>query len=130
MQKLGTQRRKQNGKPPLPVRAKAALDKRVKDIGAALQPRLREGKTALWRAAAKSGIEPAVLRRYAMYMARLVFGFLMGMARLPQNLHPFGLAAICSFSEAKSVLFTYAGVALSCLFAGNGALSDFILYFL
>ena len=98
MQKLGTQRRKQNGKPPLPVRAKAALDKRAKDIGAVLLPRLRDGKTTLWRAAAKSGIEPAVLRRYAMYMARLVFGFLMGIARLPQNLHPFGIAAICSFT--------------------------------
>lgn len=130
MQKVGTQRRKQNGKPPLYVRFKEAFGKHTEKLGAFLVPALRKGKTAVLKAAAKSGIEPAILRGYAMCMVRLAFGFLMGYAKLPQNIRPFGIAAVCAFSEEKSVLFTYIGAALSCLFAGNGALPGFILYFL
>ena len=54
----------------------------------------------------------------------------MGIARMPQVIRPFGMAAICSFSDKNKVLCAYAGVAASCLVYGKDSLVSFIIYFM
>ena len=117
-------------KNPLSGRLVQALGKSAQKLGAVITPTLRRGKDALLHAAAKSGMPPEVLRRYALYALRVFFGFFMGYARFPQAIRPFGIASICAFSDEKSVLFVYIGAALSCFFDRQSALSGFILYFL
>ena len=129
MQQVETKQPKP-AKKSLPSRVAQALGKNAQRLSASVTPVLRRGKNALLHAAAKSGLPPEVLRRYALYALRIFFGFFMGYARFPQGIRPFGIASICAFSEEKSVLFVYIGAALSCFFDRQSALSGFILYFL
>ncbi len=76
-----------------------------------------------------TGADSEKLQRYAILFVRVLFGFLMGIARLPQGIYPLGISALCSFSDRESVFFTYVGVAASCLMANGTAVSDFIIYF-
>lgn len=73
---------------------------------------------------------PELLREYSLLAVCVVFGFLMGIAKLPQEIRPFGIAAVCALSNKKKALCVYMGVAASCIGYGNDALSSFIIYFM
>lgn len=70
------------------------------------------------------------LKTYTKCAVYAVFGFLMSVTSLPQNIKPLGISAVCANSDKNSVLFTYIGAALGCITYGNEALSSFIIYFM
>lgn len=70
------------------------------------------------------------LKEYSVLALTSVLGFLLATAKLPQNIYPFGIAAMVAFSDKKKTLFVYAGAALACVTYGNSALSSFIIYFM
>lgn len=101
----------------------------IKILEKTVLPTMRRLRKRLASAASAHGVDRARARLLAEGFLKVMFGFLMGTARLPQSVRPLGLAAVCSFADAKSVLCVYAGVALSCLFAGLGGLPYFVLTF-
>lgn len=80
---------------------------------------------------AKQNIKSSeLLKEYSILAATSVFGFLMGIAQMPQVIRPLGISALCSFSDKNKALCAYAGVSAACLTYGNDALVSFIIYFM
>ncbi len=107
----------------------------LKDIRSAklvekrLLPLLRRTRAKLHALACSYGVDQLRAQQYAKRLIKVLFGFLMGLARFPQGIQPLGLAVSCSFADADSVLCVYWGVALSSFFSGLRGLSTFVLYF-
>ena len=112
-----------------PKRLWTAVRERIAQYGRRAVPAVKRLAGAAQKTAQRTGLDFARFREYAFRMVQVAFGFLMGIARLPQGIHPFGIAALCAFSDAKSVLFAYIGAALSCATYNSSALSTFIIYF-
>lgn len=70
------------------------------------------------------------LKEYSVCTVYIIFGFLMGIAVLPQGIRPLGIAAMCAASDKKSALFTYIGCAFSCVTYGGDAMWIFVIYFM
>lgn len=94
-----------------------------------LLPLLRRTWSRLRVLACSHGVDKLRVQQYAKRLIKVLFGFLMGLARFPQGIQPLGIAASCSFADADSVLCVYLGVALSSFFGGMRGLSTFVLYF-
>ncbi len=118
----------QNNKPST-YRKRSRRTFPFKTLEKTVLPTLRRLRKKLLHAASAHGADKARARLLADGFLKVVFGFLMGLARLPQSVRPFGIAAVCSFADAKSELCVYAGAALSCFFAGLRGLPYFVLYF-
>ncbi len=99
------------------------IRKKVSEITASIQK-------YIINLAGKNIKSPDLLREYSLLAVSALFGFLMGVAKLPQQIRPFGIAAISAMSDKNKVLCVYMGVAASCIGYGNDALSSFIIYFM
>ena len=78
----------------------------------------------------KAQVSVSDLKEYSSLALVSLFGFLMAIASLPQGIRPFGISAICSFSDKKKALCVYAGAAAACIIYGNTSMSSFIIYFM
>lgn len=79
---------------------------------------------------AKAQVSIPNLKEYSSLTLFATFGFLMSITSLPQGIRPFGISAICSFTDKKKALCVYSGAALACIIYGNTSLSSFIIYFM
>ena len=70
------------------------------------------------------------LKGYSLSALYTIFGFLMSVVTLPQEIKPLGISAICGAADKNSVMFTYIGAAIGCITYGQESLSTFVVYFM